>query len=269
MGMIRRIQGLFRREHLAADLDAELQFHIEMREQLNREQGLLPEEARFDAHRRFGNATLLKERTREMDIVSFLETVAQDIRFAARMLAKHPGFTAVAVLALAVGIGVNTAVFTAYKAVLLQPLEAKDPGELVNVYRTTTKVPFDPRFSYPDYEAYRDQNRVFSGLIAAAADESALTSVPEITGSGDSSTGALIGAFGFQLPNVTGGGAQFVSCLSVSENYFSVLGVNAIRGRVFLPQDAAELGAHPALLISENYWQRRFGGNPSLLGNRG
>jgi macrolide transport system ATP-binding/permease protein len=266
VGLIRRVRALFKRDQLAADLDAELHFHLAMREQLNRDQGMLQDEARFDARRRFGNATLLKERTRDMDVVTFLETVAQDVRFAARMLAKHPGFTAVAVMALAVGIGVNTAVFTAYKAVLLQPLEAKDPGKLVNVYRTTAQIAYDPVFSYPDYEDYRDQNHVFSGLIAAAGDELALTSAPDMAGSGGSATGALIGAFGFQLPSVTSGGAQFVRSLSVSENYFSVLGVNAIRGRVFLRQDAPDLDAHPALLISENYWQRRFGGNPSLLG---
>ena len=264
MGLIRRVRALFKPDQLADDLDTELQFHLAMREQLNRDQGMPPEEARFDARRRFGNSTLLKERTRDMDIVTFLETVVQDLRFAARMLAKHPAFTAVAVLALAVGIGVNTAVFTAYKAVLLQPLEAKDPGRLVNVYRTTPQIPYDPSFSYPDYEDYRDQNRVFSGLVASANDELALASDPDIASSGDASTGALIGAFGFQLPSVTAGGAQYVSALSVSENYFSVLGVNAIRGRVFLPQDAADLDAHPALLVSENYWQRRFGGKPSL-----
>jgi macrolide transport system ATP-binding/permease protein len=160
VGLIRRVRAFFKRDQLAADLDAELQFHLAMREQLNRDQGMLRDEARFDARRRFGNATLLKERTRDMDVVTFLETVAQDVRFAARMLAKHPGFTAVAVIALAVGIGVNTAVFTAYKAVLLQPLEAKDPGKLVNVYRTTPRVAYDPVFSYPDHEDYRDQNRI-------------------------------------------------------------------------------------------------------------
>jgi predicted permease len=266
VGWIRRVRAIFKPDQLADDLDAELQFHLSMREQLNRDQGLPPEEARFDAHRRFGNATRLKERTREIDVLTFLETVFQDLRFAARMLAKHPGFTAVAVLALAVGIGVNTAVFTAYKAVLLQPLEAKDPGKLVNVYRTTPQVPFDPVFSYPDYEGYRDQNHVFSGLVASVPDELALTSAPNLIGTGASSTGALIGAFGFQLPSQTSGGAQYVSALAVSENYFCVLGVNAIRGRVFLPQDAADLEAHPALLISENYWQRRFGGDPALLG---
>jgi predicted permease len=265
MGLIRRVRALFKRDQIASDLDAELQFHIAMREQLNATEGMPQEEARFDARRRFGNPTLIKEQTRDIDLVTFLETVLQDIRFAARMLAKHPGFTSIAILALAVGIGVNTAVFTAYKAVLLQPLEAKDPGQLVNVYRTTPQNRYDPRFSYPDYEAYRDQNHVFSGLIAAAGDEPALSGVLDVSGPGDS-TGSLIGAFGFQLANATSGGAQFVSALSVSENYFAVLGVSAIRGRVFLPQDAPDLDAHPAVLISDNYWQRRFGGNPALLG---
>jgi predicted permease len=265
LGLIRRVKALIKRDRLASDLDAELQFHLAMREQFNAGQGMPQEEARHDAQRRFGNATLIKERTREVDIITLLETIGQDIRFAARMLAKHPGFTALAILVLAVGIGVNTAVFTAYKAVLLQPLEGKDPGQLVNVYRTTSHSPYDPRFSYPDYVAYRDQNRVFSGLIASTGDSLALSGGPDAS-SGGSSFGTLMGGFGFQFPSVTSGGAQFVNAMSVSEDYFSVLGVNAVRGRVFLPQDGHDLDAHPALLISENYWQRRFGGNPSLIG---
>jgi putative ABC transport system permease protein len=155
VGLIRRVRTLFRRDKLAADLDEELRFHLAMREELNQQEGMPQPEARSAARRSFGNTTLLKERAREENLLVFVETVLQDVRFAARMLAKHPGFTALAVVALSVGIGVNTAVFTACKAVLMQRLDAKDPRQLVNVYRTTAQNRYAQDFSYPDFEAYR------------------------------------------------------------------------------------------------------------------
>ncbi len=237
-----------------------------MRAEMNARHGMPPEEARLDAQRRFGNATRLKERMREIDIVPFVETILQDARFAVRMLMKHPGFTGLAVLALAVGIGVNTAVFTAYKAVLLQPLDAKDPRQLVSIYRTSLHDPSAAGFSYPDFEAYRDHNHVFSGLIATTGYEFALTGVDGAPAADNGGSGGIASIFGFRFPRVVSGGAELVSTAAVSENYFSVLGVNAIRGRVFLPRDAHDLDAHPAVLISENYLQRRFRGDAKLLG---
>jgi len=236
-----------------------------MREEMNIRNGMSADESRLDAQRRFGNATLLKERAREIDMLTFLETVLQDARFAVRMLIKHPGFTAVAVAGLAIGIGVNTAVFTTYKAVMLQPLDAKDPQQLVSIYRTNLHDPSAAGFSYPDYETYRDHNQVFSGLIAAAANELALTGVDDLPTAGTTG-GGVASAFGFRFPSKVAGGAEFVRVEIVSENYFSVLGVNAIRGRVFRSRDVHDLQAHPAVLISENYWQRRFRADPNLLG---
>lgn len=266
MGLVRRVRALFHRDRLTAELDEELRYHLAMREDLNRSAGMPQREARLAAQRSFGNLSLLKESTREADLLVFVETTLKDIHFGARMLAKHPGFTALAVLALAVGIGVNTAVFTALKAVLLQPLDAKDPGQLVNVYRSTGQDRYVQSFSYPDFEFYRDHNGVFSGLVATTGRKLAMTGGEGLAKSGNSTGGGLAQAFGFRLPSVMGGTSQFVSVASVSENYFSVLGVNAIRGRVFLRQDARDLDAHPAILISENFWQRRFAGDPSILG---
>jgi macrolide transport system ATP-binding/permease protein len=266
MGWMRRVRALWRRDRLSTELDEELQFHLAMREEMNARDGLPAQEARLDARRRFGNTTLLKERTREIDIISLLETILLDVRFAVRMLMKHPGFTALAVVGLAVGIGVNTAVFTAYKAVILQPLDAKDPRQLVSIYRTSLHDPSAAGFSYPDFEAYRDHNHVFSGLIATAADELALTDVQGSPATGATRGGGVASAFGFRFPSMVAGGAEFVRVEIVSENYFPVLGVNAIRGRVFQTGDVRDLDAHPAVLMSENYWQRRFRGDPKLLG---
>jgi predicted permease len=266
MGWVRRVRALWRRGRLSSELDEELQFHLAMREEMNARDGMPAEGARLDAQRRFGNMTLLKERTREIDTVTFVESILQDTRFAIRMLMKHPGFTALAVAGLAIGIGVNTAVFTAYKAVMLQPLDAKDPRQLVSVYRTSLHDPSAEGFSYPDFEAYRDHNHVFAGLIATTGGPLSLTGVEGAPAVGAARGGGLASSFGFRFPSIVSGGAEFVNTVIVSENYFSVLGVNAIRGRVFLPRDVRELDAHPAVLMSENYWQRRFRGDPKLLG---
>jgi len=131
MGIIRRVRSLFRRERLSADLDEELQFHLAMREQLNAEAGMPRAEARADAVRRFGNITRLKETMREVDLFTLPETVWRDTRFAARMLMKHRAFTAIAILILGLGIGVNTALFTVYRAFLMlgiDALHAVQPG---------------------------------------------------------------------------------------------------------------------------------------------
>ncbi len=265
MGWMHRVRALFRREHLSADLDEELQFHLAMREQLSAREGMPLEEARSDAMRRFGNPGRWKEKMREIDVFTLPETVWQDVRFAARMLAKHRGFTAVAILALGLGIGVNTAIFTVYKSFLLRPLDASDARQMVNVSRTVYQGKYDPSFSFADYEAYRDDNHVFSGLIAVTGDEVALSGVGNAPDAGGSIGGRLASAVGFRLPSVMSGGAEFVTASIVSDNYFSVLGVKAVRGRIFGPEDTHD-ATSPGVLISENYWQRRFRGDPAVLG---
>jgi hypothetical protein len=134
MGLIRRVRDLFRREKLAAELEEELQFHLAMREQLNAKEGMPQVEARRDARRRFGNVTRLKEMISEIDLFTLPETIWQDTRFAARMLMKHPGFSTTAILVL--GIGVNTALFTVYRAFLMRGIDADHHSEMVNVDRT-------------------------------------------------------------------------------------------------------------------------------------
>lgn len=266
MGLIRKFRALLRRDRYAAELDEELRYHLAMREQLNRTEGVPDHEASIAAKRSFGNVTLLKESAREADLPVFVETILKDIHFACRMLAKNPGFTALGVLALGVGIGINTAVFTACKAILLQPLDAKNPDQLVNVYAINTKGQYGQSFSYPDFEFYRDHNDVFSGLIATIGGELEMNAGDGIASATDTGEGGLAHAFGFRLPTAIHGGSEFVSIAAVSENYFAVLGVNAVRGRVFLPQDAGDLDEHPAILISDNFWRRRFAADTAVLG---
>ncbi len=190
-----------------------------------------------------------------------LETLLQDLRYGARALRRNAGFTIVSILALALGIGVNTAVFTAYKAIIAWPLDARDPDTLVNVTLRLQSGATSATFSYPDYEAYRDGLRSVSGLIAFSIEQ------PTLTDAGarrSTESGWLLGRLGLLLPSASN--KEIVSAFVVSENYFSVLGVEPARGRAFDTMSASELAASPAVLISENYWQRRFAGDPAVLG---
>lgn len=193
-----------------------------------------------------------------------LETILQDLRYGARTLRRNGRFTAVSVLALALGIGVNTAVFTAYKAFIARPLEGRDPDSLVNFSLRLESGVTEARLSYPDYEAYRDGLRSFSGVIAFAIESLTLTDAGGAAGRRSTTHGSLIGRLGLLPPSAVN--REVVSAFVVSENYFSVLGVPPVRGRAFDAIGLAELAASPSVLISENYWQQRFAGDPGVVG---
>ena len=259
------LRALFAGRKPADDLEEEIRAHLRMEEQENLESGMPPDEAHYAALRRFGNVTLTQERSREMWGWSSVETLWQDLRYGLRMLSKNPGFTCVAVLTLALGVGVNTAAFTAYKAFFARPLDARDPGKMVNLALILHSGVTDPWFSYPDYEAYRDHLHSFSEVIAHAKNIDLLT----LSGAGGvvsqhgSASGTLLGKW--LLPSGTSD-AEFASTMMVSENYFSVLGASALRGRTFESIGIPELTASPSVLISDNYWQKRFARDPAVLG---
>jgi predicted permease len=265
MAWISRIRALFGREKLAREQEEELEFHLSMREQLNVEQGMTQGEARHDARRRFGNASLWRERMNEIDLMILPQTVLQDLRFGARILWRNAGFTGAAVFALALGIGANTATFTAYKAFFERPLDAHNSRELVNIALTLHSGATEADFSYPDYEAYRDHLHAFSGLIAwEGVERLTLSRADGIVNKHSSGTGTLVGRLGL-IPNGVSE-AEFASTFMVSDNYFAVLGVSALRGRTFEPGASSKVADSPAVLISENYWRKRFDGDPNLLG---
>jgi predicted permease len=259
MAMLRRLSNLFRSYKLQREIDAELRSHTEMRIEENLAAGMSPEEARRDALRRFGNPSLWRERTSEIDLMILPQTILQDLRYGARILYRNAGFTAVAVFALAIGIGLNTAAFTAYKAFFLRPLDGADSGEMVNVGLHLRSGVLQPLFSYPDYRSYREQSHSFSGLIASSFPQSLRLSVTGgIASQPDSGLGTLMQKAGI-LPRTSYTETAFT--LLVSENYFSALGVTAVRGRLFQGENSS-----PTVLISENYWQKRFAGDPKILG---
>ncbi|HSF23612.1 MAG TPA: ABC transporter permease, partial [Blastocatellia bacterium] len=168
-----------------------------------------------------------------------MDTLWQDLKFGARALLKNPGFTAVAVITLALGIGVNSTVFSIVNAYLFQPLPVKDPGQLValGTKDPTFEVPYE--VSYPNYEDLRDLTEVFSDAIAFQ------NTVFNLAGDGQ--------------PERTW--AEFVT-----GNYFSMLGVDAVAGRTFTPEETRVPGAEPVVVLSFPYWQKRFGGQQSAIG---
>ena len=263
MAWISRFRALLGQERLSKELEEELEFHLSMREQWNVEQGMKHGDARRDARRRFGNPVTWRERMSEIDVMIWPQTVLQDLRYGARMLRRNAGSTIIAVLALALGIGVNTATFTAYKAFVKRPLDAQDSGQMVNVALKLRSGATAGWFSYPDYEAYRDHIHSFSGLAAwKGVDLLTLSGAGGVRSEPSSASGTLVGRLGL-LPNSVSG-TEHASTFFVSENYFSVLGVSALRGRLF--EAGLDQAAAPSVLISENYWQKRFAGDAGILG---
>jgi predicted permease len=173
-------------------------------------------------------------------------TLSQDLRSGVRMLKKSPGFTFVAVLSLALGIGANTAIFTIINAVFLHPLPVQEPAQLAEMFTRDTKtVNANANFqltatSLPNYEDYRDQNTVFTGLAATT----------------------------FPIPVNWGGQAEPQQLLAsmVSPNFFDVLGVKAYRGRTFFPDEGKKIGADPVVVLSYALWAKQFGSDPNVVG---
>src|SRR5712692_3466366 len=226
------------RKRMLEELDQDIRDYIERETQDNIERGMSPEEARYAAMRKFGNVTRVKEETWEVWSFVWLEQLFGDMRFAARTLRKSPGFTAVAVLTLALGIGANTAIFSVVKAVLLRSLPFKDPAHLVRVNESVAKGGRSP-VAYPNYLDWRAQNTVFQEMAAFGDCEMILNGKDK---------------------------SDRVDCEQVSDTYFPILGVSAILGRTFTPEENAVPMKHAVALIGYGLWQRRFGCDPQILG---
>jgi putative ABC transport system permease protein len=222
------------------ELDTEICHHLDeaIRDRIAR--GESPDEARANALREFGNVGLVKEVTRAMWGWAWVEQVEQDLQFGLRMLRKNPGFSVIAILTLALGIGANTAIFSVVDATLLRPLPYLESERLVMLW-STSKTPGRRRFGscVPDYREWRERNQVFEGL----------------------------GAFWYGDFNLTSDGqdAERVLGAFVTANFFSVLGVAPSLGRGFQAGDE-QFGQHRVVLLSHELWQRRYGGDAQLIG---
>jgi putative ABC transport system permease protein len=233
-----RLIGFLRKQSLEKNLDTELNAHLDLLTQENIRRGMNPEAARHAARREFGGLEQTKEDYRDQRGLPMLETLLQDVRYGLRMLARNPGFTAVAVLTLALGIGANTAIFSVVKAVLLRPLPFKDPARLVRVNESVEKGGRSP-VAYPNYVDWRAQNTVFEELAAFGDCEMIVSGTDK---------------------------SERVYCEQASDTYFPLLGVSAVIGRTFTPEENATPMKHAVALIGYGLWERRYASDPAIVG---
>ena len=256
MSILRRFTNLFRRSKLDQEIEAELRAHLEMRTADNIAAGMSPEQARRDALVRFGNRTVLKERVTEADAHMFFDSLWQDWCYGLRMLRKSPGFTAVAILTLALGIGANTAIFSLIDGVLLRSLPVKDPQQLVLFSWTAHHEPkADGRSGYGDCE---QQTLTGDCSFPVPFFETLRTQTNSFSG-----TAAFAGTFDVDLSG--NGAATIAQGTYVSGDFFSTLGVNTFIGRPLTASDNTP-SAPPAIVLSYAYWARAFGGDRSAIG---
>jgi predicted permease len=234
----RRLVALFHRRQFDADLEEEMRLHQELREQEQVERGVLPEEAHYAVQRHFGNRLVLREESRDMWGWNWLEMLLQDIRYGLRQLRRNPGFTTVAVITLALGIGGTTAIFSLIDAVMLRNLPVNNPRQLIQL--ATVGRYGVSSFSFPAFKQFRDENRVCSGMLAIGWLEDLDASI--------------------------NGQTEQVEGRIVSGNFFSFLGVSAAAGRTFTSEDDKAPRKSAVAVISYGYWKRRFGLNPSVVG---
>ena len=254
--LLKRITALFHRDHHDADLAAELESHLQFHIEDNLRAGMSPEEARRQALVKLGGLDQTKESVRARRGLPWLDSLLQDTRFALRMLRKNPGFTTVAILTLALGIGANTAIFSMMDAVLLRSIPVKDPQQLVVFNWSARANPKlhghsaygdcadhtgigDCSFSIPFYKTVRTQAGTFSGMAAFAGPL-------DIDLSGNDA-------------------ASIVRGLYVSGDFFSTLGVNTILGRTLSLSDDSP-SAPPVIVLNYAYWVRAFGSDPTAVG---
>jgi predicted permease len=240
----RRLRVLFHRERFDRELEEEMRFHLEMKAQENREAGVDAQEARYAARRRFGNPTLLKEKTRDIWGWRWFEELEQDVRYALRMLKNNPSWSVVIVATLALGVGANTAIFSIFNDFLLRPLPFLDPGRLVTVtqFNPTQAEKLTGYASPPNYLDWKAQNHVFEEM-----------------GAWD----VMIEQF-----NLTGTDEpERIRGKRVSSSFFSVLGVNPLYGRLFGPEQD-QRGGDTVAVLGYGLWQRRFGGGADVLGRQ-
>jgi predicted permease len=228
-----------KRKQREQDLDRELRLHLDLETEEQQDSGLQAEAAQFAARRRLGNATLLKEDVRQAWGWTWAQQIGQDIAYALRLLRKSKAFSAAAVLSLALGIGANTAIFGLIDALLFKPLPIRDPQSLLFLAKQAQNG-VDTSFYYETYHRLSQQQPFFQEL--AAYGERARMNV-----SVDTDSESVMGEL-------------------VSGNYYGVLGVLPIAGRVFSPSDDHVPGGHPVAVISDAYWQRRFGRAESAIG---
>lgn len=233
-----RLRALFRRESVLQDIEEELRIHIELATEENLKRGLPPDEAQTAALKRFGNQIGCTELGYDIRGGGWLEALWQDLRFGARMLFKQPGFTAIAVLTLALGIGANITIFSVVNSVLLRPLPYPNSDRLVYLWSDSPRLNIRERASaYGNFSEWRDQNRSFEDM--AVFDPTVVTL-----------TGAVE--------------PEQVMSMRASANLFPLLGVAPMLGRTYTAEEERQKAR--VVVLSHGLWRRRFGATPGILG---
>src|SRR5215471_10579342 len=237
-----RFRSLREWQRAETELDKELRYHIERQTEEHIAAGMNAREAREAASRMFGGVSQIEEECRDMRQTQYLENFVQDLRYGLRILRKNPSFTSVAVLALALGIGANTAMFSVIEAVLLRPLPYRNADQIVRVASTWDRNGTLTNYSSspPDFFDWRDQNRSFSSMFAYQEREFALT------GQGE---------------------AKLVRAAAATAGLFSTLQAEPILGREFAPEEN-RVGANHVVILSYGLWQAAFGGATGAIGKQ-
>ena len=233
-----RLRALRQRDSVINDIDREMRTHLELQIDANIKAGMSPQEARERASRSFGKLDRALDAAYDVKGGGLFETLAQDIRYGARMLLKHKAFTSVAVITLALGIGANSAIFSVVNELLLRPLPYRDPERIVMLWEVSPEGRHQNTTSRANFRAWRDQSTSYEHI--AAFSDQRLT----LTGNGE---------------------PEEVSGQLALPDIFQVLGVDPILGRTLLPEDA-QPQSPPVAVLSHGLWQRRFGGQASAIG---
>jgi predicted permease len=233
-----RLRSLFRSNHVERELEAELRFHLDQLVEEHVASGMTPGQARLAALRAIGGITRFQEDCRDMRRVNFIDHFLRDLRYAGRSLRRSPGFAALAVLIMALGIGANTAVFSVVNAVLLKPLPYPGADRIVTLstaFLATGQT--QGLVSIGNFKDWQDQSTSFEAMATYR---------------------------GGEYPVTPGDAAEYARLSSVSAEFFRVFAVEPLIGRTFTPEEM-EPGSR-AVLISHAYWQGRLGGDPRVLG---
>src|SRR5215213_906534 len=232
-----RLRALAGRESVISDIDRELRLHVEMETEENLARGMSPAEARRAAHMNFGNFDSIRDTAYTVRGGGLMETFLQDVRYGVRVLTKNKGFTAVAVLTLALGIGANTAIFSVVNDLLLSPLPYNDADRVVMLWEVTPSGRHMNTTSRANFREWRAQGSSFESMAA----------------------------FSDQRLNLTGSGEpEEVAVQFATPDLFKVLGVEPLHGRVLVEDDGNQGTA--GVVLSHAFWKRRFGGDPGLIG---
>lgn len=242
---VSRFTSLFRKRRFEQDLDEDVRAHLEMLAEENRRKGLSPEEARYAALRSFGGIEQVKEECREQWGVRFLSELSQDARYGLRQLRRNPGFTIVAVLTLALGIGANTTVFSVADGILFHPLPyIKDSTRLVAIIERTSSYDWDSVIEPANFLDWQRQCRSFARMAAFQW------------------TSTIIGGSG--SANTEEAGAERVDAARVSEGFFQTLSAEPEIGRTFLPSE--QQPGHDVAILSDRLWRSRFATKSGIAG---